>query len=264
MGDPASSEGGGSRVMTEFRCCALVPTFDNPKTIRSVVETIREDVGDVFVVDDGSGEEGRRACETLAREGLARVFRLPRNRGKGAAVKRGLREAAAAGFTHAFQIDADGQHDLGQIPRFLAAAEAAPDHAILGAPVYDETAPASRRIGREITRFWVDLETGRGTIPDAMVGFRIYPLAATLALPVRADRMAFDVEVLVRLVWAGVPLHSLPVAVRYLSEAEGGRSHFRPFVDNLRLSWMHCRLCTNASIRWLLGGRPRPALAERS
>lgn len=251
--------------MTEFRCCAVVPTYDNPGTLRSVVETIRRDIPDVFVVDDGSGEAGRQACEALARDGLARVFRLERNRGKGAAVKRGLREAADAGFSHAFQIDADGQHDLGQIPRFLEAGAAAPDHAILGAPIYDDSAPRSRRIGREITRFWVDLETGRGVISDSMVGFRIYPLAATLALPVRADRMAFDVEVLVRLVWAGVPLRNLPVAVRYLSEAEGGRSHFRPFVDNLRISWMHCRLCTLASIRWCLGGRrPRAALVERS
>ena len=121
--------------MNEFRCCAIVPTFDNPETIRRVVEEIRSQVPDVLVVDDGSAAAGREACYALARAGLARVFRLEKNRGKGAAVQRGLREAATAGFTHAFQIDADGQHDLGEIPRFLAAARESPDCAIFGAPL---------------------------------------------------------------------------------------------------------------------------------
>jgi glycosyltransferase involved in cell wall biosynthesis len=250
--------------MNEFRCCAIVPTFDNPETIRRVVEEIRSQVPDVLVVDDGSAAAGREACDALARAGLARVFRLEKNRGKGAAVQRGLREAAAAGFTHAFQIDADGQHDLGEIPRFLAAARESPDCAIFGAPLYDESAPAMRRVGREITRFWVDLETGRGTVQDAMVGFRVYPVAETLALPSRAHRMAFDVEIAVLLAWGGVRILNLPVKIRYLSAEEGGRSHFRPFQDNLRLSWLHTRLCTTAVIRWLFGWLPRLALASRS
>ena len=250
--------------MTDFRCCAVVPSYDNPETIRAVVERIRSHLPDVFVVDDGSGPAGRQACAELERDGLARVFRSEVNGGKGAAVKRGLREAAEAGFSHAFQIDADGQHDLGEIPRFLAAARNAPDRAVFGYPVYDESAPSMRRVAREITRFWVDLEAGRGVIRDSMVGFRVYPLASTLPILPRSNRMSFDVEIAVLLVWAGIALLNLPVGVRYLSAEEGGRSHFQPFLDNLRLSWLHCRLCTTASVRWCLRQILRPAILGRS
>ncbi len=250
--------------MTSFRCCAVVPTFDNPETVGRVVDEIRRFIPEVIVVDDGSAPAGEEACRRLERERRASVHRLSKNAGKGAAVKRGLEEAARAGFSHAFQVDADGQHDLGEIPSFLSAAEAAPSSAIFGMPLYDESAPSVRRIGREITRFWVDLEVGRGVIRDAMIGFRVYPVAATLALPLRARRMSFDVEVAVLLAWAGVAIVNLPVKICYFAPEEGGRSHFRPFQDNLRLSWLHSRLCTTASIRWCLRWLPRSAIPGRS
>lgn len=239
--------------MSAYRACAVVPTYDNPETIGRVVEAVRAHVPEVIVVDDGSGADGRAACEALSGRGLAHVVRRPRNGGKGAAVKTGLETARGRGFTHAFQVDADGQHDLGRMPAFLDASRAAPGSAVLGYPVYDETAPRGRLAARRITRFWVDLEVGgSGIVEDAMVGFRIYPLAETLALPVRSDRMDFDVEIAVRLVWAGVPVVNLPVGVRYLSAEEGGRSHFQPLRDNLRISWMHSRLCTLGASRWFL------------
>ncbi len=250
--------------MTNFRCCAIVPTYDNPDTIRSVVERIRAHLSDVIVIDDGSAERGRTACSNLQRDGLATVVRLDKNQGKGIAVKRGMIEASKAGFSHAFQIDADGQHDLTQIPEFVRAAKESPDHGVFGAPVYDESAPTIRRVARKITRFWVDLEVGHGVIVDAMVGFRVYPIAATLALPLRTHRMSFDVEVAVLLAWAGVPVLNLPVKIRYLDAEEGGLSHFRPVIDNLRLSWLHTRLCTVASIRWCLGWLTRPTMLGRS
>lgn len=248
--------------MTAFRCCAIVPTFENPKTIRSVVERIRAHLPDVIVVDDGSGPDGQKACETLADDGLAEVLRAPGNRGKGAAMRRGFRAAGERGFSHAIQIDADGQHEIEALPRFLEASRAAPESAIFATPVYDETAPRSRRIARQITHFWVNLEVGPGLIDDALIGFRLYPLAATLALPLICNRMTFDVESAVELAWAGVPIQNLPVGVRYLSEEEGGKSHFKMVRDNLRLSFLHARLCTRASFLTLLGRSPRKGTAK--
>lgn len=239
--------------MKGMRPCAVVPTYENPETIGAVAARIRESLPMVFVVDDGSGERGREACDALARAGTAVVVRHPVNRGKGAAVRTGLEAALAAGFTHAFQIDADGQHDLAAIPAFIDAACAHPEAAILGHPVYESTAPRMRTLGRELTRFWVDLEVGgRGRIVDAMIGFRIYPIAATLALGTRCDRMDFDVEVAVLLARAGVPIVNRPVGVRYLPAEEGGISHFRMFRDNARLFRLHSRICTRASIDWCL------------
>jgi glycosyltransferase involved in cell wall biosynthesis len=246
------------------RLCAVVPTFENPATVAGVVERIRERVPDVFVVDDGSGDAGRRACEALARTGRATLIRHPENRGKGAAVRTGLAAAGRAGFTHAFQIDADGQHDLTAIPDFLAASRARPAAAVLGRPVYEASAPRVRTLGRKLTHFWVDLEVGSGRIGDAMIGFRIYPIEATLAVGSRCDRMAFDVEVAVLLAWAGVPIENRPVGIRYLSEAEGGRSHFRMVRDNAALFRLHSRLCARSAFAWCISRLGQRALRGRA
>jgi polyprenyl-phospho-N-acetylgalactosaminyl synthase len=233
-----------------FRPCVVIPTYDNPQTIERVVLAARVHLEDVIVVDDGSGSEGRAACDSLAEKGLARVIHRERNGGKGAAVKTGLQAAHEAGFTHAFQIDADGQHEIDAMPTFLEAAAAAPGACILGYPVYGDTVPALRLRARKITAFWVDLEVGgHRIIRDAMVGFRVYPLESIRSLRVKSDRMDFDVEIAVRIAWSGVPIRNLPVGVRYLTAEEGGRSHFQPLRDNVRLGLLHSRLCTEGSIR---------------
>jgi glycosyltransferase involved in cell wall biosynthesis len=246
--------------VSTFRPCGLVPTYDNPMTVRSVVERLRQHVPDVLVVDDGSGAAGRDACAQLQRDGLASVHHLPKNGGKGAALKVGFELLQQRGFTHALQVDADGQHDLTAAPEFLRAAAAAPDALVLAYPVYDASAPALRRNLRKLSQFWVDVETGRkGAIVDAMIGFRVYPLASTLRIGARGNRMEYEIEVAVRMARAGVPIVNLPVGVRYLAKDEGGVSHFQPLRDNLRLSWMHCRICTAMSMRavfgWLLPRR---------
>jgi glycosyltransferase involved in cell wall biosynthesis len=238
--------------MSSFRPCAVVPTLDNPLTVRRVVEGVRAHGLEVVLVDDGSGPEGRAACEAVEEAGLATLRRLPRNRGKGAAVKLGFALAHELGFTHAFQIDADGQHDLERIPAFLEAARASPAALVLAYPEYDESAPWVRRTARHFTTFWVRLEVGRrDAITDALIGFRVYPLAASLAVGRTGNRMDFDVEIAVRLVRAGTPTVNLPVPVRYPTAEEGGVSHFRTVRDNMRFSWLHARLCTAGCLRWL-------------
>ncbi|MCR9246574.1 MAG: glycosyltransferase family 2 protein [bacterium] len=234
-----------------WRCCAIVPTFDNPRTVRDVVETVRSHDLEVVLVDDGSGPEGQQICEAVGRDGLAHVERLPKNRGKGAAVQAGFARARELGFSHALQVDADGQHDLTRVPAFLEASRERPDVFVIGYPEYDESAPALRKGARRITDFWVNVEVGRGKIRDAMVGFRVYPLAAVARLPRMGSRMDFDIEVAVRLVLAGTDTINLPVKVRYLSPEEGGVSHFQPFLDNVRFSWLHTRICAGASFRWV-------------
>ncbi|MEC7519143.1 MAG: glycosyltransferase family 2 protein [Myxococcota bacterium] len=236
-----------------FRPCVLVPTYDNPRTIRRVVEAVRAHLPEVVVVDDGSGPEGREACAALAADGLAHVHHRAKNGGKGAAVKTGFEEALRLGYTHALQVDADGQHALEDIPRFLAVAEAHPEALVLGAPVFDESAPTARQIGRRITIFWVNLETGGRVIQDPMCGFRVYPLADAAAVRAAGDMMDFDPEIAVRLVWAGVPVVNLPTRVRYVTEEEGGVSHFHVFLDNLLISWMHTRLCVEKIFGRLAG-----------
>jgi len=177
------------------------------------------------------------------------LVRLARNQGKGGAMIAGLRAAAGAGWTHALQIDADGQHDAADIPGFLARARAAPTAVICGVPVYDESVPLGRLIGRYATHVWVWINTLSLAIRDSMCGFRVYPLARVASvLDVRAlgRRMDFDPEVLVRLHWRGVAIVSLPTRVTYPAD---GLSHFRLGRDNLLISRMHARLFLGMLLR---------------
>ena len=196
-----------------------------------------------LIVDDGSGAETALLLDELvARHAWITLLRLPLNQGKGGAVIQGLRQAAALGFTHALQLDADGQHDLADVPRLLAEAREYPQALISGAPVYDESVPKGRLYGRYATHVWVWINTLSLAIADSMCGFRAYPLAATIAMLDRESvglRMDFDIEIIVRLHWAGVPVRNLPTRVTYPLD---GVSHFDLWRDNVRISRMHARL----------------------
>jgi glycosyltransferase involved in cell wall biosynthesis len=237
-------------VSLRFNPCALVPTYDNPDTIGPVVDRVRTWLPDVIVVDDGSREPGRQAVQALASTPRVHVHRRGKNGGKGAAVKDGFRIAHGLDFTHALQIDADGQHQLEDIPRFLEAARAQPWALILGAPLFDASAPKARLIGRQITRFWANLETyGKRVIQDPMCGFRVYPLDAAIRADAKGNAMDFDPEIAVRMVWGQTPVVNLPTRIRYLTREAGGVSHFRRVRDDALISWMHTRLMLGAILR---------------
>jgi glycosyltransferase involved in cell wall biosynthesis len=224
-----------------FRPCIVVPTYDNPRTIAGVVRAVREHLSDVLVVDDASGEEARAVIDGLERDGLARVRRRDANGGKGAAVKTGLVFAQELGFTHALQIDADGQHASDDVPRFLDAARDNPSALVLGQPRFDASAPIGRRVARRITIFWTALASG-GVIGDPMCGFRVYPVDTAVAAGAIGDRMDFDPEIAVRIAWTGAPVVHVPTNVRY---ERGGVSHFKLVLDNWLIARMHSRLMTH-------------------
>jgi len=241
--------------------CALVPVYNNPLTLDKVVRGLQRHIGPVIIIDDGSDATTRALVEELAAANPSRVHvqHLPANRGKGAAVKAGLQHALTLGYSHALQVDADGQHDLGDIPQFLASMRAAPDALILGAPVFGDDIPAIRKYGRKLTRLMIALEAGTLKLPDAMCGFRLYPVAATCALRTLCARMCFDPEILIRAYWAGIPIQSIPTRVRYLSAGEGGVSHFRGVHDNVLNVGLHTWLTLQAPLRWLLRLKTRKA-----
>jgi len=197
----------------------------------------------VIVVNDGSDEPTSRLLRQLeARHGFMILVVREANGGKGAAVKTGLRRARQEGFTHALQLDADGQHDTGEIPVFVSEAEAYPEALILGQPCFGEDVPRARLYGRQISRVMVWLQTLSLQIADPLFGFRVYPVAASLRLMDRVslgDRMDFDPEIAVRLFWQGLDVRNVKAKVHY---PEDGISHFQVIRDNLRLSWLHTRL----------------------
>jgi len=234
-----------------MRVCALVPTYDNPRTLEGVVRDVAPHVERVIVVDDGSGPEAKAVARELAALSLAHVVYRDRNGGKGAAVKTGLAEAARLGFTHALQIDADAQHDASAAPRLLAAARGEPRALVLGQPVFDASAPRGRRLARLLSVFFCAVETLSGRIGDPLCGFRVYPVADAVAARARGDAMDFDPEIAVRLAWRGLPVLHVPTRVRYVARQDGGVSHYRLLRDTLLISWMHTRLCVLGALRLL-------------
>ena len=223
--------------------CAVIPVYEHGQTAGRVVEAARAAGLDVILVDDGSRPECAAALDAIAAEVKGvHLLRHGSNQGKGAAVQTGLREAAALGYHSALQIDADGQHSLADMPRFLAEARAHPGAVVCGRPIFGVDAPRARIYGRRLTNFWVTVHTWSRAIPDAMCGFRVYPLAATVPLLDRAGlgrRMDFDIEILVRLFWLGVPMRWLPTVIAYPPD---GRSHFRLRLDNLLIARAHAVL----------------------
>jgi hypothetical protein len=231
----------------------LIPSYNTGPRLLETVRAARAQWNPVWVVIDGSTDGSGERMLALAREDAGtRVLLLTSNRGKGAAVLHGLREAAARGYTHALTMDADGQHPAHRIPAFMAASQRKPAAMVLGRPVFDASAPRIRVVGRRVSNWWANLETLWGGIGDSLFGMRVYPIRSLLAVMEThrwMRRFDFDVEAAVRLVWQGLEPVNLDTPVRYFSPEEGGMSHFRYGRDNLLLSWMHTRLFLSFLLR---------------
>ncbi|MHA6633887.1 glycosyltransferase family 2 protein [Citrobacter farmeri] len=226
-----------------FTPCVLIPCYNHGAMMSRVLARLQPFNLPCIVVDDGSDMTTQQELDRLAADTAnLTLIRLAENAGKGAAVIRGLEAAAEAGFTHAVQVDADGQHAIEDIPKLLELAQAHPAALISGQPIYDDSIPRSRLYGRWITHVWVWIETLSLQLKDSMCGFRVYPVAPTCQLAQRVTlgkRMDFDTEVMVRLWWQGTPSYFVPTRVTYPPD---GLSHFDAFKDNCRISLMHTRL----------------------
>ena len=228
----------------------LIPSYNAGDGLIATVRGARAAWSPVWVVVDGSTDGSERAAMQLAEiDSGVRVFALPRNQGKGAAVLHGLVVARDAGFTHALTMDSDGQHPADRIVDFMQASIAAPDAMVLGNPIFDDKAPSIRVKGRRISNWWTRFETlcfdRTRCIGDALFGFRVYPVAPLVDIMRKSPwmrRFDFDTEAVVRLAWRGVKPINIDAAVRYPDAAEGGVSHFKYVRDNLLLTWMHMRL----------------------
>jgi len=234
-----------------FAPCIVVPVYNHEHAIGAVLAGLLRAGVPVLLVDDGSDAACAAVLDTLARlhAGRVELVRLARNQGKGAAVLAGIGHAAQRGYTHALQIDADGQHETADVPAFLERARAHPQAVIAGYPVYDASVPKARLYGRYATHIWVWINTLSFEIKDSMCGFRAYPVTAVNQLAARARvgrRMNFDTDILVRLFWDGRRVINVPTRVSYPAD---GVSHFHLWRDNAQISWMHTVLFFGMLVR---------------
>ncbi len=220
----------------------LIPIYEHKDEIGAVVDSLAPAGLPCLIVNDGSGAETRAVLEQLAaRNPWVRLHHRAQNGGRGAALKTGYRLAFEHGYSHALQLDADGQHDAADVPAFVAAMTLDPNALVLGAPQFDDSAPKSRLYGRQLSRLMVWIATRSVAVDDPLCGFRGIPLRPTVALLdaiSTGDHMEFDPQLIIQLCWAGVAVRNVPTRVVYRS---GGLSHFDALWDNVRLSGMYAR-----------------------
>lgn len=234
----------------KFSACFLIPVYNHPLTISPLVESLLGHHLPVILVDDGSEKKCHEILKNIcSQHETVFLVVLNENRGKGGAVKAGLLEARTRGFTHAIQIDADGQHDVDDVPKFIKLAQSKADVLVAGRPLYDSSVPKVRLYGRYLTHVWVWINTLSTAIQDSMCGFRVYPVDASCRLLEEAyvgNRMDFDTEFLVRWWWSGGDVVQIKTHVKYPAD---GISHFHNVRDNWLITKMHTRLFFGMLIR---------------
>ena len=227
----------------ENEVCAVIPTYQNAKTLLKVVADVHRVVDTVFVVDDGSND-GTAALldKATGNERPEKVLTHPKNCGKGAALKTGLTYACQQGFRYAVTVDADGQHRADDIPALLKAVEEEPDALAIGSRgLQHENMPAKSTFANRFSNFWFALQTLQ-RLPDTQSGLRIYPLRRLHGLRWMSARYEAELTLLVFSAWAGVKLLPVPVSV-YYPPRDQRVTHFRPGRDFTRISVLNTLLC---------------------
>ncbi len=243
--------------------CIVIPVYNHEHALGIILQQLLGSQLPIILVADGRSPRCAEVLQTLAAQhNDVDLVTLPQNLGKGGAVKAGLRQALHRGYSHALQIDADGQHNPEDVARFLALGQQYPRAIICGCPVYDDSVPKLRYYARYLTHVWIWINSLSLTIKDSMCGFRLYPLDDLVRLldtETTGNRMDFDPEILVRWVWRNGQVINLPTAVSYPID---GVSHFAPWRDNALISRMHASLffgmlCRLPRLAWRKCSRPQ-------
>lgn len=219
-------------LFQKHNACVLIPTYNNAGTLADVLQNVLAFTSRVLVVNDGSTDNTSDILKNIPQ---VTAIEYSPNRGKGFALRTGIKEAAQLGFSYAIVMDSDGQHYAKDLPAFLEKLEEVPGAFIVGARNMDqENVPQKSSFGNKFSNFWYWIETGI-KLPDTQSGYRLYPLKALAKKKYITRKYEFEIEVMVRAAWSGVPVIPMPISV-YYPPADERISHFRPFKDFTRIS----------------------------
>ncbi len=233
------------RRFEQLNACVIMPTYNNAKTVARVVDSVLAYTQNLIVVNDGATDG---TSEILSRYPGIAVLAHPQNRGKGKALQTGISHATQLGYDYAITIDSDGQHFAEDLAVFLdEIAQNGPALLIGSRDMKGETVPKKSSFGNRFSNFWFWVETGI-TLSDTQSGYRLYPLKS---LPGRyfTTKFEFEIEIIVRAAWKGIPVKNVPVGVLY--DPEERVSHFRPFRDFTRISILNTVLVALALLFYL-------------
>jgi glycosyltransferase involved in cell wall biosynthesis len=238
---------------TEKRCpeyvWCVIPVYNHSATVKDVVSETLAYCSNIVVVDDGSTDA--KIADVLS--GIdVKVLTHSHNMGKGAALHTGAEYVKEHGGKYILTLDADGQHSPGDIVHFIPYITEKADNIIIGNRHFNsEHVPERSKFGRKFSNFWINFETG-ATVEDSQSGFRGYPTELLTNKKFAAGHYAFETEILVRGVWSGLDIVNVDISV-YYPEREKRITHFRPFLDNLRISLLHSRLTAEKILFHSLG-----------
>lgn len=234
------------RKTDALNCCVIIPTYNNEQTIAKVISDVLEYATQVIVVNDGATDSTTAILKEF--EGRADVVSYTPNRGKGIALRTGIRRAQERGFRYAITIDSDGQHFADDLPVFIDKIEQEPDSLIVGARnLNQENMPKKNTFGNKFSNFWFRFQTGIN-LPDTQSGYRLYPVEKMKGTRYFTSKYEFEIEVMVKAAWRGVNVIPVPIKVFY---AEGDKrvTHFRPGKDFTRISILNTYL-TILTLLW--------------
>src|SRR5688572_2173828 len=223
----------------EANCCVIIPTYNNHKTLQQVIEDSLRYTDKIIVVNDGATDSTPQILEKFGRR--ITVVLHPKNLGKGMALRNGFKKALELGFDYAITIDSDGQHFPSDFEYFLDKIKEQPGSLIIGARnMNSENVPGGSSFGNKFSNFWFKFETGI-KLPDTQSGYRLYPIKRLQKSRFFCTRFEFEIEVIVKAAWRGIPVISIPVKIFYAKGAERV-SHFRPTKDFARISVLNTYL----------------------
>lgn len=225
--------------------CAVIPTYNNIDTVVDIVVRTLNYLP-VILVADGPTDGSLEAVENIHNDNLV-IVSYKKNKGKGYALKKGLKKARELGYSHAVTIDSDGQHYPEDIPQLLRMSAVRPEAIIIGSrQLKQDNMPGKNTFANRFSNFWFHIQTGF-PIPDTQSGFRVYPLKEVHGLNLMTRRYEAELLLLVFSSWANTPIIPVPIRVYYPPHEERV-TFFNPIRDFTRISILNTFLCVLAVI----------------
>ncbi len=235
------------RKLVELKCCVLIPTYNNALTLEEVILSVLAYTQHVLIINDGATDATPQILEKFPH---LKVLTHQKNKGKGVALRNGFEFARELGYSYCITIDSDGQHHAEDLPKFIQKLEEHPGALIMGARNMEQSSvPGKSSFGHKFSNFWYRVETGIN-LPDTQSGYRLYPLTALKNIWFFTTKFEFEIEVIVKAAWQGIPVVSVPVRV-YYAPKETRISHFRPIPDFARVSLLNTYLVVLA-VLWYI------------